>query len=103
MENEVRLTRPQLGLKADHKNSRSAGIELFCIGCMGGSKSDAAKCPTHSCPLWGLEFKKTRGSRPEGHVPTEAQYQEMIDATVSTKQREAGRKLAEKRWEEDHE
>lgn len=101
MENEVRVTRPQLGLKADHKNSRSAAIQLFCIACMGGNRSDAASCTSYQCPLWPLEFKKTRGERPEGEVPTEEQYETLIDSTVSKKQREAGRKLAEERWEDE--
>ena len=67
---------------------------------MGGSRADAAVCNLYTCHLWPLEFKKTRGERPQGQVPTEKQYDEMIEASVSPQQREAGRKLAEDRWEE---
>lgn len=101
MENEIRLTRPHLALKADHQNSRSAAIQMFCITCLGGNRSDAAQCKIYACPLWALEFKKTRGERPEGEVPTEKQYKDMIAASVSPKQREAGKKLAEGRWEDE--
>ena len=95
VENDVRVARPNLGLKADHQNSRSAAIQLFCISCMGGNRKDAAECKSYNCPLWALEFKSTRGKRPEGSVPTEKQYEELIDSTVSDAKREAGRKLNE--------
>lgn len=95
VENDVRVARPNLGLKADHQNSRSAAIQLFCISCMGGNRKDAAECKSYNCPLWPLEFKSSRGKRPEGIVPTEEQYQKLIDATVTDAKREAGRKLNE--------
>jgi hypothetical protein len=94
LENDIRISRPQLGLKADYKNSRSAAIQLFCISCMGGSRSDAAKCTSYVCPLWPLEFKSSRGNRPENVVPSREQYETMIGDSVSDKQREAGRRLA---------
>jgi hypothetical protein len=95
VENDVRVARPNLGLKADHKNSRSAAIQLFCISCMGGSRKDAAECKSYDCPLWALEFKATRGERPAGIVPTEKQYEELIESTISQAKRDAGKKLNE--------
>jgi hypothetical protein len=97
VENEVRVKRPQLCFKADYGKSRSAAIQMFCIICMGDNRTDAAHCKSYDCPLWSLEFKKTRGLRPKGYVPTEEQYQDMTNASVSDKQREAGKRLAKER------
>lgn len=92
VENEVRVSRPQMGCKADYGGGRAAAIHLFCIGCMGGNRNDAAACQSFSCPLWQFRPGSKKGVRPPG-IPTEAQYKEMIDDSVSQKQRDAGKKL----------
>jgi hypothetical protein len=94
VENEVRVSRPQLGHKADYCGSRTAAIQMFCLSCMGGNRNDVVACASYSCPLWQFRPGGKKGVQPPG-IPTEAQYQEMIDASVSDKQREAGRKLRE--------
>lgn len=94
VENEVRVTRPQLGNKADYSGSRTAAIHAFCLSCMGGNRADVVECKSHSCPLWQFRPGSTKGVRPPG-IPTKEQYKEMIDASVSAAQREAGRKLRE--------
>lgn len=92
VENEVRVMRPQLGNKADYGGSRTAAIHSFCLSCMGGSRADVVECKSYSCPLWQFRPGSTKGTRPPG-IPTREQYKEMIDASVSKAQREAGRKL----------
>jgi|SRR5689334_7588030 len=94
VENEVRVTRPQLGHKADYCGSRTAAIHAFCLSCMGGSRADVVACVSHTCPLWQFRPGGKKGVQPPG-IPTEAQYKEMIDASVSDAQREAGRRLRE--------
>lgn len=94
VENEVRVSRPQLGYKADYCGSRTAAIQMFCLGCMGGSRNDVVACKTYSCPLWQFRPGGKKGQQPSG-IPTEAQYKEMIDASVTDKQRQAGKKLRE--------
>jgi len=88
----MRVSRPKQGLKTDYCGSRSAAIGLFCLSCMGGSRSDVAACKSFSCPLWQFRPGGEKGLQPPG-IPTQEQYQELIDASVSDKQREAGRKL----------
>lgn len=99
LENEMRVSRPQLGNKADYGGGRAAAIQLFCLSCMGGSRADVVACGSYSCPLWQFRPGGKKGKQPPG-IPTEAQYKEMIDASVSDKQREAGKKLREKNDEE---
>lgn len=94
LENEVRVSRPQLGQKADYCGGRKAAIQLFCLSCVGGIRADVVACQSFSCPLWQFRPGSKKGVRPPG-IPTDTQYQEMIDASVSDKQREAGRKLRE--------
>lgn len=94
VENEVRVSRPQLGYKADYCGSRTAAIQVFCLSCMGGSRNDVVACQSFSCPLWQFRPGGKKGILPPG-IPSEAQYQEMIDASVSDAQREAGKKLRE--------
>jgi hypothetical protein len=94
VENEVRVTRPQLGHKADYCGSRTAAIHTFCLTCMGGSRADVVACQSSSCPLWQFRPGGKKGVRPPG-IPTKEQYKEMIDASVSDAQREAGKKLRE--------
>lgn len=94
LENEVRISRPQLGQKADYCGSRTAAIQIFCLSCMGGSRSDVVACQSYSCPLWQFRPGSKKGVRPAG-IPTTDQYKALIDASVSDKQREAGRKLRE--------
>jgi len=91
----MRVSRPQLGCKADYEGSRTAAIHLFCLTCMGGSRAEVVACQSFSCPLWQFRPGRTKGKLPPG-LPTEAQYNEMIDASVSDKQRQAGKKLREK-------
>lgn len=98
VENEVRLARPQLGMKADHKGSRTAAIHVFCISCMGGSRNDVKGCTSYVCPLWQYRPGRTKGELPPG-VPTQEQYQELIDKSVTPAQREAGRRLAKRNEE----
>ena len=100
VENEMRVSRPQLGFKADYKGGRTAAIQLFCLGCMGGNRADVVACQCYSCPLWQFRPGGKKGVRPPG-IPTAAQYEEMIDASVSQKQREAGKKLRENNDESD--
>lgn len=95
LENEIRLKRPKLGYKADHCGSRTAAIHLFCISCVGGDRVEAAKCQSLSCPLWQFRPGRKKGKTPEG-IPSKQQYTEMINATISAKQRAAGKKLREK-------
>ena len=94
LENEMRMARPQLGHKADYCGSRTAAIHLMCLACMGGSRSEVVACQSFSCPLWQFRPGGKKGVRPTG-LPTEDQYKHLIDASVSDKQREAGRKLRE--------
>ena len=98
VENEVRVSRPQLGYKADYCGSRTAAIQAFCLSCMGGSRNDVVACISFSCPLWQFRPGGKKGVQPPG-IPSEAQYKEMINANVSAKQRAAGRKLREKKDE----
>jgi hypothetical protein len=95
LENEMRVSRPQLGKKADYAGSRTAAIQLFCLSCMGGCRADVVACASYSCPLWQFRPGGKKGVRPAG-IPTAEQYDEMIDDSVSAKQRAAGRKLREK-------
>lgn len=95
VENEVRVSRPQLGLKGDYCGGRTAAIHMFCLSCMGGNRSDVVACNSYSCSLWQFRPGSKKGVRPPG-IPTEEQYKEMIDASVSAKQRAAGRKLRKK-------
>jgi len=92
LENEMRVSYPQRGLKADYQGSRTAAIQLFCLSCMGGCRADVVACTSKSCPLWQFRPGGKKGVRPPG-IPSEADYSEMIDDSVSDKQREAGRKL----------
>lgn len=94
IENEVRVSRPQLGCKADYQGSRTAAIHVFCLSCMGGNRNDVVACGSYSCPLWQFRPGSKKGVRPVG-IPTRAQYDEMIDGSVSQKQRDAGKKLRE--------
>ena len=94
LENDMRMARPQLGLKADYCGSRTAAIQLFCLTCMGGSRNDVVACQSFSCPLWQFRPGSKKSEKPLG-IPSEPQYKEVIDASVSDKQREAGRRLRE--------
>lgn len=94
LENEVRVSRPQLGQKADYEGSRTAAIHVFCLSCMGGSRAEVAACKSFSCPLWQFRPGREKGVRPAG-IPTDAQYKQMINSSVSQKQRDAGKKLRE--------
>ena len=92
----LRLKRPKLGLETDYKNSRSAAIKLFCLSCMGGSKSDVKTCQSFSCPLWQFRPGSIRGMKPPGIIE-ESKYEEMISANTSDARREHGKKLGESR------
>ena len=96
LETDVRLKHPKLGHDADYKNSRSAAIKVFCITCMGGSRSDVKKCESFECPLWQFRPGATKGIKPNG-IPTKEHYQKLIDAGVSVARREHGRKLGKPR------
>lgn len=91
-ENILRITKPKLGWKTDYKRSRTAAIQLFCLTCMGGSKSDVTKCTSYNCPLWQFRPGAKKNIKPGG-IPTEDQYRQLMDAKVSVKQRAQGKKL----------
>jgi len=92
LENEMRVSHPKRGLKADYQRSRTAAIQLFCLSCMGGCRADVVACTSKICPLWQFRPGAKKGMRPPG-IPSEADYNEMIGGRVSNKQSEAGRKL----------
>lgn len=47
---EVRSKYPALAERA--RTGPKAAIRLFCIECMGGSRSEARTCQTRDCFLW---------------------------------------------------
>lgn len=56
---EVRRKYPTMVARA--RENRIAGIRMFCIECMGGSRSDAVNCTKDDCFLWphrGYSWKK---------------------------------------------
>jgi hypothetical protein len=61
---------------------------------MGGNRSDVVACKSYSCPLWQFRPGGKKGVQPPG-IPTAEQYKTLINAKVSDKQREAGRRLRE--------
>lgn len=72
----LRRKYPAVGRKADHENSRSNAIKLFCLGCVGGSRSEVASCTGYDCPLWPFRPYGDTGARPDGVVPTADEYRE---------------------------
>ena len=46
---ELRSKHPKLVLRA--QRTPVAGIRLFCMECIGGSKKDVRECSTTECPL----------------------------------------------------
>lgn len=95
----LRRKRPKLGLEADHKNSRRAAIELFCIECVGGARTLAVECSDFLCPLWPFR-PGAEGERPAGAVPTIVEYEALSKEKLGDRADELkarGQRLAQTR------
>jgi len=95
IENDVRLKSPNEALSADYGGSRSSAIELMCESCFGGSRSEASKCKSYTCPLWKF---RPGGSKhdvvPKGHIPSKEDLEEAIRKIPISEARKAwGAKL----------
>ena len=65
---EVATRYPHMVAKA--KSSRLVAVRLFCVECMGGSRSDAKACATTGCflhPHRGSSWAQARAT--PAHVP----------------------------------
>lgn len=91
-----RKKHPGLAIKADYGGSRTAAIHLFCITCMGGSRSDAVSCQTKTCPLWQF-----RPGGKKGVISKALPTKEFLEGKISPEKRETGKKLAQGRIQED--
>jgi hypothetical protein len=78
-ENELRRKNPARWKAIDYGRSPTKAIKAFCQICMG-STAEAAKCTSYTCPLFAFRPFAKVGDRPDGNVPTEAEYDAMIAA-----------------------
>lgn len=101
LEHKIRIKKPSLCFKADHKNSRSAAIRAYCLGCMNDSPGEVSRCPSYECFLWPYRSGSGVEKRPAGKMISEEKYKNILLQGASSARIEQGRRLAKKRWEED--
>lgn len=95
MIDELRLSRPKLGLKADYKGSAKSAIRLACLECMGGSRRDVAGCATQECALWPFRFGSGNEKRTRVCIPTQEWYESTLSESAD------GKGLHLKQWREN--
>lgn len=80
IEKHIRSKEGRRALAADYGNSRRFAIHLFCIGCMGGSSTEAAACENQECFLWPFRSDSAKAStvRDEGVIPSKSDYERKI-------------------------
>ena len=86
---ELRLKYPRLGLKADYGNSPIAAIKLKCLDCACLDRKAISSCQIYICSLW--RYRPSADSRiiPEGYIPTEQEYQALIEAGITEGQKKS--------------
>jgi len=96
VENDVRLARPTVAVKADHGSSLRSAVDLNCRACVGneGYRDAIKNCPDHVCFFWAHRPYADTKTRPEGVIPTEAEYKTLCEESVTDAQREQGARLA---------
>ena len=86
IEKSIRKKEGRRALAADYGNSRRFAIHLFCISCMGGSATCAAKCENQECFLWPYrtDSAKAKTKRDEGLIPTKLDYENKMSKNKTT-------------------
>lgn len=85
----LRAAMPARASKADHGSSLRAAVDLKCLECAGGVRSEVEKCEVMRCFLWPHRPYQDERQRPASMVPSAEDYERMADAKLTDAQRAA--------------
>lgn len=83
VENQLRIQRPQIALKADYQQSAEHAIHLACMTCMAGSYREIGACKSYKCPLWSFRPGNCNKELPEDAIPSREEYEVLLATNES--------------------
>lgn len=89
VDEDIRAASPAKASRADHGGSLRAAVDLKCLECAGGSRTEVERCEALRCFLWPHRPGRDDRVRPAGMVPTAEEYARAADERLTDAQRAA--------------